>query len=138
MVKCAIVEKTPFGWSQAGLYENIVLLDFAHSGNLPENTMFMVEIDSELEDKLSLYYYNEKTKEYELVETEVVYTESMNDGKVYASFVLEHCSSYMLASEVVEEMPPKTGDNIITYVIIGIVSILGLAVVGLKSKKMFN
>lgn len=119
-------------------YENIVLLDFAHSGNLPENTMFMVEIDSELEDKLSLYYYNEKTKEYELVETEVVYTESMNDGKVYASFVLEHCSSYMLASEVVEEMPPKTGDNIITYVIIGIVSILGLAVVGLKNKKMFN
>lgn len=171
-------------------YENIVLLDFAHSGALPEGTMFVVEVASELKNKVKLYHYNEETKEYELLETEINYTEGNSDETVFAAFTLDHCSTYMLASEVEKEeekddnkndednkddnnnndddeklddenkneeqnnkddkeedkkeenkenvKPPQTGDNFITYILVGIISLLGLVGVSFKAKKRFN
>lgn len=74
--------------------------------------------------------------EYELLELEVVEPTLSKDGKTL-TFASDSYDLYAL-SYIDSELPPKTGDNVVTYVIMGIVSMIALAVVGKKSKKLFN
>ena len=55
----------------------------------------------------------------------------------YAVFTTDHFSIYTLAEGeyVPEVLPPPTGDNIVNYVIMGIVSIMGLLGIGFYIKK---
>ena len=73
--------------------------------------------------------------EFELLELEVVEPTLSKDGKTL-NFASDSYDMYAL-SYVDSELPPKTGDNIITYVVIAIISMLGL-VVTTKAKKRFN
>lgn len=55
----------------------------------------------------------------------------------YAVFTTNHFSTYTLATTN-NELPPKTGDGITKYFIIGLISILGLVGIALYIKKQTN
>ena len=63
------------------------------------------------------------------------FTVETKDG--YAVFTTNHFSTYTLATTN-DVLPPKTGDGITTYFIIGLISMLGLAAVALYIKKQNN
>jgi len=92
-----------------------------------EKLMKLLEEDPDALDNLD---------EFELLELEVVEPTLSKDGKSL-NFTSDSYDIYAL-SYVDSELPPKTGDNIMTYVIIGLISMFGLAVISLKSKKLFN
>ena len=107
------------------------------SGVLPAEKVTVSLILAEYAGKtMELYYYNSTTEALELV-SEVVVDEAGN-----VSFDLEHYSEYILmevADEVTEDVPvvenPSTVDNVVTYVVIGLVSLVGIAGVVLYLKK---
>ena len=107
------------------------------SGVLPAEKVTVSLILAEYAGKtMELYYYNSTTEALELV-SEVVVDEAGN-----VSFDLEHYSEYVLmevADEVTEDVPvvenPSTVDNVVTYVVIGLVSLVGIAGVVLYLKK---
>jgi len=72
----------------------------------------------------------------DLMDLEVVEPTLSKDGKKL-SFTSDSYDVYAL-SYVDSELPPQTGDNIVTYVIIGLISMLGLVVLGKKTNKLFN
>lgn len=72
----------------------------------------------------------------ELLELEVVEPTLSKDGKTL-NFASDSYDMYAL-TYIDSQLPPKTGDNITTYVIMGIISMLGLAAISLKIKKSFN
>jgi len=74
---------------------------------------------------LMVYYVDEdeKVHEYKVVE---------KDG--YAIFTTDHFSIYTLASTS-DELPPKTGDGITLYFIIGLISVIGLVGIAFYVKK---
>ena len=90
-----------------------------------------IPLSKELKGKsLVAYYVNDdgKIQPYEVKLTK--------DGN-YAIFNTDHFSIYTLAEGefVPEVLPPQTGDNIINYVIMGIISIIGLLGIGIYVKK---
>lgn len=72
----------------------------------------------------------------DLMDLEVVEPTLSKDGKSL-TFASDSYDVYAL-SYVDSELPPQTGDNIVTYVVIGLISMLGLVVLGKKTRKMFN
>lgn len=102
-----------------------------------DNGLFEVKIpiSKELEGKdLIVYYVNENGK----VDKHDVDTKSI---KGYAVFTTDHFSIYTLAemeSTIVEPEieNPNTYDGILTYYVIGLVSLIGLCVLGVYSNKL--
>ena len=63
-----------------------------------------------------------------------------DDGK-YLTFKSDKFSTYALAYEDVEikeELPPQTGDSIITYLLVGLMSLVAFAGTGMFLKKNYN
>ena len=88
-----------------------------------------IPLTKELKGKsLVAYYVNENGK--------IIPYDVKPDGD-YAVFKTDHFSIYTLAEGeyVPEILPPQTGDNIVNYVIMGIVSIMGLLGIGFYIKK---
>lgn len=70
--------------------------------------------------------------------TDLIETELSEDGK-YVTFETDKFSTYAIAYEDVEvTLPPKTGDNVTIYFLIGFVSIITLVGFCFYFKKIFN
>jgi hypothetical protein len=100
--------------------ENPLVLSFEASGELPINATLKYYVGAKYADgtKLTLFFYNEETKQLEVKEKDLVVT----DGWVELS--ITHCSSYVLAEPAPASAPE---DNIMLYAGIGLaaVAILG-------------
>lgn len=113
--------------------DNGLIIDFAHSGALPKGTRVTVYVgDREYADqKLKLYYYNDKTGKLEEVKTKI--ETDVLDGIIYTvTFDLEHCSSYVLLPA---KNNAKTG--VLDVTLFGGVAAFALAGIALVLKK-FN
>jgi len=103
--------------------ENPLVLSFEASGELPINATLKYYVGAKYADgtKLTLFFYNEETKQLEVKEKDLVVT----DGWVELS--ITHCSSYVLAEPAPASAPE---DNIMLYAGIGLaaVAILGAVV----------
>lgn len=85
-----------------------------------------IPVSENLKGKNLIAYYvdkNEKIQEYKV---------TIKDG--YAIFTTDHFSIYTLAEADI--LPPKTGDGITTYFIIGIISLIGLFGIAICIKKV--
>ena len=89
---------------------------------------------------VEIYYISEDGKTNETIKGNVI----IKDGKKYAKFKTTHFSTYALASNSAEEtdpiikvINPATGDNIIKYVILSLVS-LGIITLAFVLKKKVN
>lgn len=85
-------------------------------------------IDNFKDKDLMVYYVDKDNKVHEHEVTK-------EDG--YAIFTTDHFSIYTLAATS-EILPPKTGDNIMIYFVIGIISVIGLLGVTIYLKKAKN
>ncbi|MDD2628017.1 MAG: hypothetical protein PHR25_06675 [Clostridia bacterium] len=106
---------------------NVLYLSFTHHGDLPAPATIKTFVGDKYSDgaTLKLYYYNEANKKVELISEDLV----VKDG--YVSFVIEHCSVYLLKEK---NNNPVTGDiNVIGLVSISLLSLAGI--VYIKSKK---
>ena len=105
--KAGISEVTPEGDLSGAITstgaENPLVLNFAASGELPINATVKYYVGDKYENgtKLTLFFYNETTKQLEEKAKDLVVT----DGWVTLS--LTHCSSYVLA----EPAPASTPEN---------------------------
>lgn len=94
--------------------ENKLYLSFAHHGALPSVAKIKVDVSNNFKDgsTLSLYYYNETTKDLEFINDNIKVT----DG--YAEFEIEHCSEYVLTQADVNDTVSKM--RILSYIIIAL------------------
>lgn len=107
-----------------------LVIDFAHSGKLPEGTKVTIYVGDKFKENesLSLYFYNTKTKKLELVSKDIKVDEYKE-----VEFALDHCSSYVLT---VNSNNAQTGAmNVVLYVIIAVSSLAGIAFL---AKRKFN
>ena len=130
-----VVSSTTTNEVLSNLVSKGLFITTTESGNLPAEKVTLNLLLAEYASKtMELYYYNPTKESLELV-SEVVFDELGN-----ASFNLTHYSEYVLV-EVVEEAPvvenPSTNDNVLTYVIVGIIATIGIAgsVIYLKKSK---
>lgn len=100
-----------------------LVVDFAHSGNLPEGTNVSMYVGDKFKegDVLSLFYYNPTTKK---LEETVKNIKVFNDG--YVQFNLEHCSSYVLVKTTNNAATGTT--NVILYSGIMVIALAGIVV----------
>lgn len=122
--------------------DKAVKVDFAYSGKLPEGTKVTVQLPKEGTAYkegtiLYFYYYNPKAKEYEYVSESIT-----QNGAV--TFVIEHCSEYLITSEklvevdIVEKEPDLHPIIVVGMVLFGAVGgAIGVAV-NKKRKKISN
>ena len=85
--------------------ENPLVLNFAASGELPNDAVISYRVSGTYEDGtvLNLLFFNEETGELELQAENLV----VSDGMV--SFGLTHCSIFVLAEGIPEESPADDG-----------------------------
>lgn len=104
-------------------------LTFDHHGNLPEGTTVTVNVAGHYEngDKLVLYYYNGEKLEETSANLDVV------DG--YVTFVLEHCSEYVLAKEVGNNAQTSNID-VALYMTVAGISVAGIIALIISKKKI--
>lgn len=120
---------------------DIVFLDFKHSGKLPGKvniTIYPEEYDDyhEEEREAYLYQYNEKTKKYEFVSK----VEKLEYGEL--NFTIDHCTKYFISDTKLDSSnkldgEPKTGDRSAISIInlcyiLAIVSIAGIGTYEIK------
>ena len=107
---------------------NKVYLYFAHHGSLPGVATIKVDVSKNFSEgsNLTLYYYNEDTKEIEFINDKI----KVVDG--YAEFEIEHCSEYVLVQESNEETIGKM--RILSYII----TALGLLILALMTYTLFR
>lgn len=75
---------------------DVVNLYFNHSGKLPGKAQIQYDIGSDYNgDLMYVYYYNDDTKQLELVQSGV----KVKDGNV--EFTIEHCSDYILSKVLI-------------------------------------
>lgn len=145
--KTEVEEDNYSGLSQILKYSEAIDLSLVLPTDLPavakgfERKYYLIKADmADFYDKLIELVENDpdalnNIDEFELLELEVVEPTLSKDGKTL-NFASDSYDMYAL-SYVDSELPPKTGDNIMTYVVIAIISMLGL-VVTTKAKKRFN
>ncbi len=70
-------------------------LDFSYEGWLPDTASIYVRVDGTYSDgeKLNLFYFNDGTKVFDLVDENLVV------GGGYTSFFVDHCSSWALSTD---------------------------------------
>lgn len=105
------------------------LISFNYHGNLPTSAMIKVLVSDKFKDgdKLKLYYYDDETKDVELIDSNV----KVINGCV--SFEIKHCSDYFLTLAVVNDVNKSNNNGII--IISMIIIILGLIGYTLFNKK---
>ncbi|MGI6471669.1 MAG: Ig-like domain-containing protein [Candidatus Methanomethylophilaceae archaeon] len=91
--------------------ENPLVLNFAASGELPNNAVISYRVSDTYEDGtvLNLFFYNEETGALELQAENLVVSGGM------ISFGLTHCSTFVLAEGISEE-PPAEDDGVFSSV----------------------
>ncbi len=87
--------------------DKTIVMDFAHSGNLPAPAEVFVRASDVFADgdELSLFVYNEETKKFERVQDAV----AVADG--YATFTIEHCSTWALSKEDLTKLELPAGET---------------------------
>ena len=92
-----------------GDVKNAIVMDFAHSGELPTEAEVYVRASGVYEDgdKLGLYMYDEEAKKFELAEEDI----EVADG--YAVYSIDHCSVWALSDENLAacEMPAEEASS---------------------------
>lgn len=81
---------------------------------------FPVDEKYKVGDKHKVYYVSETSEDKEIYDGEVVKV----DGKNYVKFITNHFSTYVLASEAIEN--PQTFDGISNSILISVISFIGL------------
>jgi len=105
---------------------------------LTEEIELMVSLPEKLQEVKEGY-----TRKFYIVrvhegKTDLLEADLSKDGK-YLTFKTDKFSTYALAYEDIEEAtPPKTGDNVTTYILIGFISVIVFAGLSLYLKKRFN
>lgn len=86
---------------------------------------FPVDEKYKVGDKHSVYYVSNETNEKEEYDGEVVEI----DDKYYVKFITNHFSTYVLASEMIDN--PATIDNLTSYILLGFISLIGLITISI-------
>lgn len=77
-----------------------LILAFAHTGQLPGVLEVQVDVTDfgfQADDTVTVYYLNPETQQLEAEQTPV--TLVAQDGRMYARWTLQHCSSYLLTAQ---------------------------------------
>lgn len=102
-------------------------ISFDYHGDLPANTSVKVPTSKFKDtDKLYLYYYNDKTKKIEYVDSNIM----VKNG--YVTLNIKHCSDYFLTKAVVKDA--EGNENSLGIVIVGMI----IAIVALIGFTMFK
>lgn len=123
---------------------NVKFLNFAHDGKLPGKANIRIGVSSEeykVGDVIYIAHYNETKKVLEnSIKTTVkslspVDEESDTLAKLFIEFDIIECSTYT-ASNTSLVKNPDTGDNIMLYIALGMITLIGTTV--LITRKRFN
>lgn len=124
-----------------------IILNFSHSGELPNGTVFNIYVGDTFANGSSLYlYYYNSSNELELNSKDLTVTEG------YVNIPLDHCSTYVLLNTSLENKPDnqepttpdtpntnKSNNNLILYVSIGggvlLIILVVVIVITSKNKK---
>ena len=127
--------------SQIKGLENVSYLNFSHNGLLPGKATIVYYVGDKYSDGTKLYvsHFNEETKKLEKTQEVTV-----EDGNIV--FDITECSSYVLATNNIVNTEnetissnPKTGDNIILYIVLGIIGVAGTStIIYNNNKKVLN
>lgn len=77
-----------------------LIVAFAHTGQLPGVLEVQVDVTDfgfQTDDSVTVYYLNPETQQLEIEQTPV--TLVAQDGRMYARWTLQHCSSYLLTAK---------------------------------------
>lgn len=87
--------------------DKAIVMDFAHSGDLPAPAEVFVRASDVFSDgdELSLFTYNEDSQKFERVEDGV----KVADG--YATFTIDHCSVWALSEDDLTKLEMPAGDS---------------------------
>lgn len=87
--------------------DKAIVMDFAHSGDLPAPAEVFVRASDVFSDgdELSLFTYNEDSQKFERVEDGV----KAADG--YATFTIDHCSVWALSEDDLTKLEMPAGDS---------------------------
>lgn len=120
-----ISDDSPFKNEINSLIKNNIkkeYLSFNYHGNLPSSATIKIKTKKfKDEDRLNLYYYNDKTNEIEKIKDNIL----VKNG--YVSFDINHCSDYFLSLSIVKEATNEKSNNGI--IIIGMICVI-VALVG--------
>jgi len=85
-------------------YADSIYLNFAHTGNLPENTKIKIYVADRYEngDKVNIYYYNEVKNRMDTIEKKI----EVKDG--YIELELDHCSEYIITKALIQDSTNNT------------------------------
>lgn len=122
------------GYTSIGAYSfqlYSIILDKVIS-NFSDVTHVLIPFDNKWSKNLKIIYLSDDLKTIEYYEPEVV---NYEENK-YLQFSTKHFSNYVLAEFELDN--PNTSDNIILYIVLGIISIIGLVISILFSKKIKN
>lgn len=116
-------------------YASGMILNFAHTGNLPSGTKIKIYIGDKYKDgsALNIYHYNNKDTKLEIVESKVI----SKDG--YIEFEINHCSEYFVTMSEISGFVSQKSNKI--FIIISIVEFfvilsgMGYYFIKLKQKK---
>lgn len=100
--------------------DNPLVLNFAASGELPVNASVRYDVSEKYTNgtKLSLFFYNEETKQLE----DQSQTLTVNNG--FITFNLTHCSYYVLSQDAADNTLLYVGIVIVIVVIISLIVVV--------------
>lgn len=148
-----LVDKALSDKYKAAIYYEIMFGPLINDRLVNDETKYITELDEEIEITLELPEGLEKvkegyTREYSVIrvhlnkegkyETDILEAKETKDGKV--SFKTDRFSTYVLAYEDVQNNSnPETFDGIISYILLGGLSLISLIAVSvIAKKKAFN
>lgn len=115
----------------------VKFINFAHDGKLPGKAtvfFYLTGSDYKVGDELYIAHFNETTKKLENSIKVVVQKEDTD--LLFIEFDITECSTYTVSTASLVKNP-NTGDNIITYSVLGLISLAGLGII-LNKKKLIN
>ncbi len=111
--------------------KDALILNFAHSGELPKNTKIRVFVGDKFnsQEGLYLYYYDENLNEVQLMNSELLV---VVDG--YVEFSINHASEYFLTNKIVSQNDMKI---LTIFIISGVILVAAtiVIVVCIRKKK---
>jgi hypothetical protein len=111
-------------------YSNYLILNFDHSGDLPENTTVTIYVGDKYKDGdvLKLYYYSSEDNKIELNRDNL----KVENG--YVEFELEHCSEYLLSMANFTRANIESNTTILLLQIILVIETIFIAYLLIKKK----
>ena len=115
----------------------VLYLNFTHDGALPGKAKVGIVLDSEkynAGDKLYIAHYNETTKKFE--NTQEVTVSETESGYLVITFEITGCSVYTVTTANLVPNP-KTADAINIYILITLISFMGISSLVARKQKNF-